>query len=204
MIAGQPVLRRLKAETAALHREAETYVHVLDPTATLAEYRTYLRRMHGYHDPVERRLATHAGLVGAGFDPARCEKARWLEHDLDALLDPAPRTTCHAIPAIADTATAIGVAYVLEGSMLGGRYVLSKLPPAIAEVRGRATRFLEGYGTETAARWRTFGEIVERVIEHAPDADARTDAAIAGARATFRTLIDWLALDDAMPIAWTA
>jgi heme oxygenase len=85
---------------------------------------------------------------------------------------------------------------VLEGSTLGGRYILAKLPPALAPLRGRATAFLEGYGAETGARWRAFGEIALRAIGSAADVDAAEDEAVAGACETFARLIDWLALHE--------
>jgi heme oxygenase len=83
----------------------------------------------------------------------------------------------------------LGVAYVIEGSTLGGKFILARLPPALAPLRGTATGFLEGYGAATGERWRSFGGVVERAITTPEEvADA-----VAGARDAFGRMIDWLA-----------
>ncbi len=104
-------------------------------------------------------------------------------------LDVSPGPDCQEIPDASSLARAIGVAYVLEGSTLGGRYILSRLPPAIAAVRGTATAFLEGYGVATGDLWRGFGAIVERTIT----SDVAAAEAVAGARDAFARLVGWLA-----------
>jgi heme oxygenase len=182
---GRPLLLRLRAETEDLHRRAETHVRILDADASEADYRTYLRAMRGFHAPVERALRV---LDGDGFASASRGKTAWLDADLAALADADPPLVCAALPALGDRAAAVGGAYVLEGSTLGGRYILSRLPAALAPLRGRATAFLHGYGDDTGAQWRRFGEVVERVLVD----DAAAARAIEGARDTFARLIDWL------------
>lgn len=193
-VAGHVPLRRLKEETADLHLRAETHVHILDGGATVEDYRAYLGAMLGFHAPIERALAGDPALAAAGFDAPARHKRAWLAADLRALGDdPARWPACAALPDVGVPTRAVGAAYVLEGSMLGGRYILAKLPPALAALRGRATAFLDGYGAETGARWRGFGAVVERLVRTPGD----TDLAVAGARDTFARLIDWLALGAA-------
>jgi heme oxygenase len=192
-VPGRSSLRRLKIETAGLHALAEQYVRILDESATVADYHRYLVAMHGYHAPLEHRLGAHAALVAAGFEAPLRSKRALLERDLASLGD--PRTSwpvCPRLPETGPLARAVGVAYVLEGSTLGGRYILAKLPPALAGLRGRSTSFLEGYGAATGARWRGFGEVVERAIA----SRAHEDEAVAGACETFARLVDWLALHE--------
>ncbi|MBZ5712402.1 biliverdin-producing heme oxygenase [Nannocystis pusilla] len=190
MIAGHGPLRRLKDGTAELHQEAELHVRILDADATLTDYRRYLAAMFGYHAPLEDALAGHEGLRRAGFDPARRRKSPLLVADLRALgEDPGALPPCVAVPPVTTLPRALGVAYVLEGATLGGRYILAKLPPQLAPLRGRATAFLAGYGAQTGACWRAFAAVVERVLV-TPEAEAE---AVAGARETFARLIDWLA-----------
>ena len=186
----RPVLRELKHGTADLHEEAECYVRILDEDATLDDYVRYLRAMHAFHAPLEAVFVAHARLREAGFDPGlRCVKARWMREDLDALGDTAALEACAALPIASTVARAIGIAYVLEGSTLGGRYILGKLPPAIAAVRGTATRYLDGYGKDTGVLWRAFGDLAGREITMAID----EASAVHAARETFSLLISWLA-----------
>jgi heme oxygenase len=180
------VLQRLKEATADLHLEAEKHVHILEPDARRSEYVRYLRAMHGFHTPLERMFLENRELAEAGFDAeGRCRKANWMRGDLRSVGDCADLHACENVPEAKTLSSAIGVAYVIEGSTLGGRFILSKLPAALAPLRGNATRYLEGYGGETGARWRAFAALVER---------SSVDVAVAESAAceTFGKLIDWL------------
>ena len=165
-------------------------MRILDADATLTDYRRYLAAMFGFHAPIEAVFAVHDGLRAAGFEAARRRKSPLLVDDLQALGDdPRVLPPCAALPGTTTLPRALGVAYVIEGSTLGGRYILAKLPPSLVHLRDRATAFLAGYGLETGARWRAFAAIVTRVL--VTPADERE--AVAGARDTFGRLIDWLA-----------
>lgn len=190
MTAAREPLRRLKDDTADLHQQAELHVRILDADATLTDYRHYLAAMLGYHAPLEDVLQAHDGLRAAGFDAAARRRAPMLAADLLALGDdPRGAPRCTSLPPVTSLARALGVAYVLEGSTLGGRYILAKLPPPLVRLRGRATAFLTGHGPETGSRWRAFAAIVARELV----TPAAEDEAVFGARETFVRLIDWLA-----------
>lgn len=182
-------LRRLKDETADLHLRAEQHVRILDADATRADYGRYLRAMWGFHAPVEEMFGVAESLARVGFEASMRRRAPLLAQDLAALGDAGPWPRCENRPAGATLPHLLGIAYVLEGSTLGGRFILAKLPPALAPLRDHATAFLTGYGAETGVRWRAFAAIAERELAR----DAACDAAVCGARDTFRTLIDWLA-----------
>lgn len=183
-----PALRDLKHATQAHHAEAERHVQILDATACVATYERYLRRMLGFHAPMEDRLAGHAGLDALGFDAPARRKQDLLRQDLATLGSVAPEVSCRALPDVADLADAIGAAYVLEGSTLGGRFILSRLPARLRHLAGVATAFLEGYGAATGAMWRRFATIAHTGLAD-PGARAR---AIASAQATFGALTAWL------------
>ncbi|MGE0400184.1 MAG: biliverdin-producing heme oxygenase [Kofleriaceae bacterium] len=181
-------LQRLKAATADLHVEAERHVRILDADATDATYARYLSRMFGFHAPLELAFARHAVLEATGFSAARRAKRGWIAQDLAALgVDVSP-PLCADVPLLGNVRRAIGVAYVIEGSTLGGRFVLTKMKPRFAHLMGRATRFLEGYRDDTGLRWKQFAAIAEHVLYD----DIAVAAAIAGARETFERLTVWL------------
>ncbi len=184
------VLRRLRDETRDLHQEAEHYVRILDASAGLADYKRYLLTMVGFHVPLERAFCADPALEAVGFKAQARSKAHLFERDLASL--GATRTTwplCTVLPDVSTLPRALGAAYVLEGSTLGGRYILSRLPVAIAAVRATSTAFLTGYGEATGDQWRAFGAIIERTIL----SDTDEQLTLAGARDTFSRLIDWLA-----------
>lgn len=196
LLAGRRILRALKDQTSELHQEAEHYVRILDTSATLDDYRRYLATMAGFHGPIEAVFAVHTGLDELGFASERRRKMPLLVTDL-AALGVTRWEFCTALPSMVGQLRAIGVAYVLEGSTLGGRFILSRLPPAIAAVRGHATSFLEGYGDATGQHWRAFGAVVQRGVR--TESDERE--AIEGARDAFRCMIEWLARHEARAAA---
>lgn len=187
-------LGTLKERTADLHVEAERHVRILDADANEATYARFLARMYGFHASAERAFASHDGLVAAGFHPEARAKSRWLAEDLATLrreglteADAATLPVC-AVPDLGDLPRAIGAAYVVEGSTLGGRFILTHMPPRLGALRGVATRFLEGYRSETGPLWRRFGELASRALV---DTDA-VEGAVGGARDAFSAMIDWL------------
>ena len=182
-------LRRLKDETLDLHHEAERYVRILDDDATDATYARYLARMLGFHSPMEDAFAHHAELSAAGFDAASRRKQDLLRADLAYLgLGASVIPMCANLPDISVLARAVGAAYVLEGSTLGGAFIITRMRLRLGHVVGSATAFLEGYGDATGPMWRRFAAIVGRVMVDAETSDAVVDAA----RATFIALIEWL------------
>jgi heme oxygenase len=187
--AAGPALLRLREDTAALHQEAERHVRILDADATDAVYARYLARLYGFHAPMEDVFARDRSLAAAGFDAAGRRKRGLLADDLAALGVRADRLPlCSALPAFAAPGAIVGAAYVIEGSTLGGAFVLARMRGALAHLIGRATSFLAGYGADTGPRWKAFAALAERLLA---DDDARA-AAAAGARATFASLIEWL------------
>lgn len=183
----------MKDSTHALHLRAEQYVRILDHDATVIDYARYLRAMYGFHAPIEAALAGDPALEAAGFAATQRRKSPLLARDLH-WIDPCDSVPpcCAALPASDSVARRIGIAYVIEGSTLGGKYILAHLPPRLAALRGTATAFLEGYGAQTGARWRGFGEIAERLLAADPAPDAESEA-ITAAHDTFERLIAWLA-----------
>ena len=83
-------------------------------------------------------------------------------------------------PAVSTRAEALGAMYVVEGSTLGGKIILKTL-----RSRGVSTdglHFLDPYGKQAGALWRTFLSILER--ETAPDQTAMNDC-VSGAIKAF-------------------
>lgn len=190
MLAGRQPLRALKDQTQDLHERAEQYVRILDRHATVEDYRRYLVAMRGFHAPIEACFADDSALEAVGFEANTRQKTHLLTRDLLHISPCAEATPrCGALPKTHTLSRRLGVAYVIEGSTLGGKFILARLPPALAPLRGTATHFLEGYGAATGERWRSFGGVVERAITTTEE----ITEAVAGARDAFSRMIDWLA-----------
>jgi heme oxygenase len=180
------LLRRFKDDTRELHLLAEHQVRILDADATVTDYRDYLRAMYGFHAPIEEIFSADTILDGHGFTAHARRKAPLLLRDLRALGLYTPPVWCTALPDASTLARRLGIAYVLEGSTLGGRYILSKLPSSMGEV---PIAFLAGYGHATGPNWKRFAAIAERLLV----TRAAEDDAVRAAQETFERLIDWLA-----------
>lgn len=190
----QHVLQRLKEGTEKAHLEAERRVRILDADATQEVYRHYLEKMLGFHAPLEAQLAANTALEQLGFDAPSRRKQSWILQDLQALAAPLEAPECQACPLLPNLSTlprALGCAYVLEGSTLGGQYILRNLGGELPAWRGKATAFLEGYGRDTGPQWKAMGSVLARGLADA----AQLEEAVTGACETFETLIVWLDRD---------
>ena len=116
-----------------------------------------------------------------------------IEQDLRALginenairaIDP-----CAAAACLGDNPdTALGSAYVLEGSTLGGRVITQHLSKASWCPSG-GLQYFNPYGDETGSNWQA-------LLRHLATATGDTDRIVAGALRTFEILQDWLVCDD--------
>lgn len=90
------------------------------------------------------------------------------------------RSVNSLFPAVGTKTEALGAMYVLEGSTLGGKIILKAL-----RSQGVATdelHFLDPYGKDAGALWRTFLHVLER--ETAPDQTAMNEC-VSGAIKAF-------------------
>lgn len=182
------ILERLKIETAADHTAIEDATGVMSPRLALHEYCGYLASTFGYHAMVEPRLRQAGVWRALQLPGAERQKLPLLRRDLRALgvADLASLPRCDAPPEWHTLAQAVGGAYVLEGSTLGGRVISRHVQQRFGAAVPRA--FLEGYGAGTGESWRAFRAALCRF------ASSREIEAgiIDGARATFHTLTRWL------------
>jgi heme oxygenase len=196
------ILARLKLETAAEHAAVERATGVMQPGLTLAEYALYLERTLGFYLPVEETLRRMAVWSALGLAAEERVKSMFLTRDLSLLgRESARDVVCDSPPQLAGLPEAVGCAYVLEGSTLGGRvisrHVQRRFGPAVP--RG----FLECYGARTGESWQEFRAALQRF------ADTREveNRVIGGARETFRAFTRWLAqpaVPPTSPLAQTS
>lgn len=118
------------------------------PDAGAREYLSYAAAMWGWLSPLEPQL--WCATWPSELDPAaRDGKRRWLEADLAVLgYDGKPPVDPTGLD-LSSQAARFGVAYVVEGSQLGGQVLLRRLGPALAP---HVPRYLAGYGASTGAR----------------------------------------------------
>jgi heme oxygenase (biliverdin-IX-beta and delta-forming) len=182
--------RRLRDETAAMHRAVERALPLLDADLSLERYQRALRVLYGYYEPLEARLAQMAELPRLGVPFAR--RAPLLERDLLAL-GMAPEgivaiRRCSVLPGLTGLEHLAGAVYVLEGASLGGRVVARVLQRRLAIGRSNGGSFFLSDGHGAASRWAAFVAWLDAL----PNAGASSDAIVSSARDTFSTLAQWV------------
>lgn len=178
----------LRARTHGAHRSLDDSLAVSDPAVELDDYVAHLEGMWTFHAPLERRLLSSEVLLTRLPDLALRRRAHLAWSDLRALdRDPGKVPFPSCTPDLTSLATQLGVAYVLEGSTLGGAVLARRLGAQLG-LAPSALRYLHGYGERTGERWRAF---VQALDDAALDEEGVESAARA-AEATFAHLGAWL------------
>ncbi|WP_298707752.1 biliverdin-producing heme oxygenase [Chitinophaga sp.] len=135
-----------------------------------------------YYHALETAMAPWLDIPDA---PARRKAASILE-DIAAMGGTLTATDLRpAVPPISGRAAALGAAYVLEGSTLGGIIIAGMISSQLQMQAGKGFSFFNGYGASTGEMWKKFREYLDNLGE-----DDRQPAAEA-AKNTFLTFKDW-------------
>lgn len=183
------VLAALRQATAARHERLDSGLPLASPDATLADYAAHLQLLRAWLAPIHPWLAGFAdGPQGAlGLDAA--SHLALIDADL---ADPALAGYVAAAGAAPDAAPwprdasaayRWGVAYVIEGSQLGGAVLYKRLAGQLAP---HPLRYLRGAGEGgPGPRWRGFMEALRAGVR----GDEQAAEACAGACDAFDRIL---------------
>lgn len=168
-----PVLAALRQATSADHerldRDIRFHERVRDASARLDLVAAF-RRFHG---SAERLFD---GVLAEGEARPAPRLAR-IDADLAALTtSPAPALD----PLRANHGEALGWAYVVEGSSLGGRVLTRELSSEGVDLTGLG--FLDPHGADVGPRWKA---LVAAIEDEVASGRATVDQVVAGARSAF-------------------
>ena len=189
-----PALLQLRAGTQADHARMEALPRmraVRGDAASLEGYAELLALFYGYHEPIERRLAASSAWARHGFDFQARRKLALIARDLrhlgwsEAAIAALPR---HTPPDLPCDGAALGCLYVLEGATLGAQLLARHVAERLGLGADSGAAFFTGYGEAVGPMWREFCALV--VAHSGPD--QIDPAVVAGARATFAGMADWL------------
>jgi heme oxygenase (biliverdin-IX-beta and delta-forming) len=182
---GVDVLLALRTATSALHARLDAHLPIARAGASLQDYVAHLRVLQPWLLGVRQGLACHGpalDLVVSHVDAKLADLAQDLvqaghaaQADAQAV---ARRIARNGEPA----AFAWGLAYVLEGSQLGGAVLHRRLRERLAP---HALRYLDGGEEGVAARWREFVHRLRGAVVNG----ASVQQAQRGAVAAFEDLI---------------
>jgi heme oxygenase (biliverdin-IX-beta and delta-forming) len=180
-------LELIRSTTAPVHQTLERALAIGRADADEGAYVRHLEALLGWLEPLEALLWS-GGWPESVTPATRSGKIAWIEADLRARgrsereLAALPRQ--RALPPLGSLSQRFGVAYVVEGAQLGSRALLQRLGPRLAPL---PVRWLQGYGSDSADRWRSF--VAALCASLADQAQARSAAQ--SARATFALAHAW-------------
>jgi heme oxygenase len=182
----------VRSITAQEHGEVERTLALPGSIQTMADYRRWLIRFFGIYQPLEYLLSGFAGWSAAGIRVDQLGHTQALVKDLKAMecevnsIDFASR---EALPMVETLGHALGALYVLEGSKLGGRYILKDLSNRLGSDIEGMDAFFTGYGAHTAVRWASFKGSLDRFSALRP---VEFSQVIAGAKMTYAAIGAWM------------
>ena len=149
----------LRASTATHHRDLESDLQIQKRLSKPETRGPLIAGYLAFYRETEAALKPHLANM-----PDLAFSSRFHSRQIPDKTKSSRHETFPLFPAIGTMAEALGAFYVLEGSTLGGKTILKAL-----KSRGVSTddlHFLDPYGNESGARWRSFLSVLERETGH--------------------------------------
>jgi len=175
-------LAALRAATSARHERLDSGLPLSGPAPDVRDYATHLTMVRDWLAPLQGWLDGFAD--GPQTVLPALGRLALIDADLNEPGMPPLRAPSHphAWPQDASAAYRWGVAYVIEGSQLGGKVLYGKLSERLAP---HPLRYLRGAEEGPGPRWRAF---MLALKEHVKSPDEIADAC-AGACAAFDSIL---------------
>lgn len=150
-------LSDLKTQTSDFHKKLEELpvsMSIMSPEMKVEDYTYYLSLMHDVHKDTE-------GLIFPFFsnlidDLEQRKKKHLIENDL--LFFNSNKTNAEKVFQTEgiSPAFALGILYVVEGSTLGGRFILKNVSKVLQLSGEDGVSYFNGYGEKTGSFWKYF------------------------------------------------
>lgn len=155
----------LRLQTKALHHQLDQHPllsQLMARKLALEDYIHCLQALYLFLVPQEREIERFMFMhpISASYQYRR--KVTSLRKDLSYLrqnIEVDFSAPCLAIESIADL---VGVLYCVEGSMLGGQFIVRQLQRSLPEVKN-AMNYFFGYGEKTHQYWSEFWSFAGKV-----------------------------------------
>ncbi len=182
---------QLKNKTLDAHRRLEALPiskAVTSPALTNDRYAEYLLLMREVIRTTENRIFPILSQVIPDLDHRK--KMQMITDDLEVIakFDVAPKQSFKYPADNISEAMAIGILYVIEGSTLGGRYILQNVQSALGYSPGHGGSYFAGYGNKTGTHWKAFLNFVEEYERR----HQCGDEIVKGANLAFTAVYDYM------------
>ncbi|MFD2599275.1 biliverdin-producing heme oxygenase [Sphingobacterium corticis] len=159
----------IKEATKSAHQQLEkTVVMRLKGIRSQADYADVLKHFYAYFSAVEQAIAPFI-TSGVLPDYASRRNASHIRQDIVDLGENVDTLPAAKAPNIQSVAEAFGALYVLEGSIMGGPYIVQMLKKYGMET---GFSFFSGYGESTGQRWAAFTERMNELVVEPADVAA--------------------------------
>ncbi|MFD1605570.1 biliverdin-producing heme oxygenase [Flavobacterium artemisiae] len=156
-------LNDLKSKTSDSHKKLESLPvssSILSPEMKIEDYCHYLALMQDVHDDTEAVVFPLVSDIIEDLEERK--KSQLLENDLQFL-----NFKKESYKSVFDNQEmsvpfALGVFYVIEGSTLGGRFILKNVTLNEQLSQGKGVSYFSGYGDKTGSYWKSFLNVLEQ------------------------------------------
>jgi heme oxygenase len=186
------ILDRLRIATRPAHERLERSIDLLGRDWSRPFYLALLQKFHGFYAAVEPQVLGRSEWRELGLPVENRRKLGLLRRDLVSLgmsarsIDSLP--LCDHAPAPSCFAQALGCAYVLEGSTLGGQVITRHLRRELGLEPGQSCAFFTSYGGDVGKMWHEFVGF----LNSRPLSPGEESALLRSACETFASLDGWL------------
>jgi heme oxygenase len=156
----QEFLKNLRQSTDALHKNLESLPlssSLMKDDVSLADYAFYLGCMKSVIAFYDEVILKEISSIIPQADSRK--KLAAINADLEYLkrqgVSHKPVLPLSVLPSMKNTDMALGMAYVIEGSTLGGRVILKHVNERL-KLNEHGTTFFNGYQANTGAMWKEF------------------------------------------------
>lgn len=170
--------QNIKENTKSAHQTLEgVVVRQLKAIRSEADYADVLKNFYAYFRAVEKAIAP---FITSEVLPDYSERrnSSHIRADIEALGGSVEELPEASAPEVGNTLEALSALYVLEGSIMGGPYIVQMLQKYGVN---KGVSFFSGYGGDTGKMWGTFVSVLD---EYGKDPDSH-ERAIEVANETF-------------------
>jgi len=174
---------KIKEATKQAHQELEkTVVLQLKSVRSEADYARVLKNFYAYFREVEQAVAPYIHSETLP-DIAERRNSSYLKKDIEELGSDVSELPLAFAPEIKNLCQAFGALYVLEGSIMGGPYIVQMLQKYGMD---KGFHFFSGYGAESGKMWQAFTQVLNAI----PQTEEEEQSMIQAADETFKRFED--------------
>jgi heme oxygenase len=187
-----PDTAALRTETQSSHTQVEQALALPGAIGNMDDYRRWLSRFLGFYEPLEAILASYHEWADWGINLSELGHKVSLRKDMAAMQIETrliPSAQQDALPCLNTFAEAFGALYVVEGSKLGGKFILREIASRLGPELEGANAFFMGHGEASGAKWNAFKQSLDRFLLANP---VQFPLVVAGAESTFSSIQAWM------------